>query len=124
MNLKPSRTRRGAPGDLKGKETPRLFTKPLRELTPETSLGFEVIDLARVILGLELFPWQKWLLIHALELNEDGTYRFRKLCILVGRQNSKTTLLTVLCLYWLYVDAEAWPEQLKAREFQIGRAHV
>lgn len=111
--------RRAAPGELKGKETPRLYTKPLRKLTPKTSLGFEVIRFAKVILGLELFPWQKWLLIHALELNKDGTYRFRKLCILVGRQNGKTTLLTVLCLYWLYVDSEAFPEKLKPRDFLI-----
>lgn len=111
--------RRGAPGDLKGKETPRLYTKPLRKLTPKTSLGFDVIRFASVILGLELFPWQKWLLIHALELNKDGTYRFRKLCILVGRQNGKTTLLTVLCLYWLYVDSGAFPERLKPRDFLI-----
>ena len=28
----------------KGYAEPRIWTKPLRELTPETSLGFEVID--------------------------------------------------------------------------------
>ncbi|VXB25248.1 Putative phage terminase, large subunit [Arthrobacter sp. 9V] len=119
MSLQHSAGRRSAPGDLKGKETPRLFTKPLRKLTPKTSLGFDVIRFASVILGLELFPWQKWLLIHALELNKDGTYRFRKLCILVGRQNGKTTLLTVLCLYWLYVDSGAFPEHVKPRDFLI-----
>lgn len=57
----------------KGYAEPRIWTKPLRELTPETSLGFEVIDYAREVLHVELRPWQKWLLIHALELNEDGS---------------------------------------------------
>ena len=52
----------------KGYAEPRIWTKPLRELTPETSLGFEVIDYAREVLHVELRPWQKWLLIHALEL--------------------------------------------------------
>lgn len=107
----------GAPR--KGKETPRLWTKPLRELTPETSHGFSVISFALVVLGIELFPWQKWLLIHALELNEDGTYRFRKIFVLVGRQNGKTTLLTVLTLWWLFMDAESFPEHLPASEFLI-----
>ena len=66
----------------KGYAEPRIWTKPLRELTPETSLGFEVIDYAREVLHVELRPWQKWLLIHALELNEDGSYRFKKVIVL------------------------------------------
>ncbi|MEF2735647.1 MAG: terminase, partial [Bifidobacterium choerinum] len=76
---------------------PRLWTKPLRPLTRETSLGFEVIDFAEQILGIRLYPWQKWLLIHALELLNDGiTYRFRRIIVLVGRQNGKTLLVQVL----------------------------
>ncbi len=105
--------------ELRGKTEPRLFTKPLRELTPETSHGFSVIEFALLVLGIELYPWQKWLLIHALELNEDGTYRFRKIFILVGRQNGKTTLLTVLTLWWLFMDAESFPDHLPAHEFLI-----
>jgi phage terminase large subunit-like protein len=104
---------------LRGKTEPRLWTKPLRELTPETSHGFSVIDFAFAVLGITLYPWQKWLLIHALELNEDGTYRFRKIFILVGRQNGKTTLLTVLSLWWLFMDAESFPDHLPAHEFLI-----
>ena len=90
---------------VKGKTTPRLWTKPLRELTPETSHGFSVIDFALVFLGIRLYEWQKWLLIHALELNEDGTYRFRRVVVLVGRQNGKSTVMIVLALWWLHVDA-------------------
>lgn len=110
---------RSAFGARLGSTEPRLFSKPLRELTPETSHGFSVIEFALTVLGIDLYPWQKWLLVHALELNEDGTYRFRKIFILVGRQNGKTTLLTVLSLWWLFVDATAFPEHLPAHEFLI-----
>ncbi|WP_269939022.1 hypothetical protein [Arthrobacter sp. HY1533] len=87
-----------------GCETPRIFTPPLRELTPETSLGFEVIEFA-ALLGVTLLPWQKWLLIHALELNLDGTYRFRTVLLLVARQNGKSLVMQVLTLWRMVVDA-------------------
>lgn len=82
---------------------PRLFTPPLRELTPETSLGFAVIEFSAAVLLVELLPWQKWLLIHALELLEDGTLRFRNVVVLVARQNGKSTLSQVLALWFMYV---------------------
>lgn len=88
-----------------------MWTPPLRELTPETSLGFECIEFAENILELDLMPWQKWFLIHALELNpdevgEDGgpLFRFRKLVLLVGRQNGKSTVMQALTLWRMYVD--------------------
>ncbi len=56
------------------------------------------------MLGIELLPWQKWLLIHALELNPDGTFRYRKIILLVGRQNGKSTLLQVLSLWRIYAN--------------------
>lgn len=91
---------------MKGITEPRIFTPPLRELTPDTTLGFEVADFAHEILGIDLHPWQKWLLQHALEIvgDLDGTwyFRFRTVLVLVGRQNGKTTLGAVLSLYFLY----------------------
>jgi hypothetical protein len=87
-----------------GCETPRIWTPPLRELTPETTHGFEVIEFAE-ILGVKLLPWQKWLLIHALELNPDGTYRFRTVLLLVARQNGKSLVMQVLTLWRMCVDA-------------------
>lgn len=87
-----------------GSETPRVFTPPLRKLTPKTSLGFEVIEFAEDALEIELYPWQKWLLIHALELLPDGTFRFRKIILLVARQNGKSLILQVLTLWRMYVD--------------------
>ena len=79
-----------------GKIEPRKWTKPLRPLAPETSAGFDVIEFGEDVCGIVLYPWQRWLLIHALELNEDGTYRFKRVHLLVGRQNGKTTLAKLL----------------------------
>ncbi len=87
---------------LVGSEEARLWTRPLRPLTPETSLGFLCIAFAEEILGLELDAWQRWFLIHALEINPDGTFRFRTVLLLVARQNGKTTVMRVLTLWLLW----------------------
>lgn len=87
-----------------GSETPRVFTKPLRKLTPSTSKGFACIEFAEDILDIHLLPWQKWLLVHALELNCDGTYRFKTVVLLVARQNGKSTLMQVLSLWRMYAE--------------------
>ena len=102
-----------------GKTEPRLWTRPLRDLTPETSLGFEVIDFALAFLGIALRPWQRWLLIHALELNPDGTYRFRRVIVLVARQNGKTLLASVLAAWWLFVDSARHPDRVPPVDFKI-----
>lgn len=98
-----SSVRRGSA--LIGSTTPRIWTKPKRRLTEKTSRGFACIRFAEQ-LGVELYPWQKWALIHALELNPDGTYRFRVVIICVARQNGKTTLLKVLTL-WRMIEDQA-----------------
>ncbi|WP_394254717.1 hypothetical protein [Pseudoclavibacter helvolus] len=102
-----------------GRTEPRLWTKPLRELTPETSLGFEVIQFAAVMLGVTLYPWQQWLLIHALELLEDGQYRFRRVIVLVARQQGKTTLASVLAAWWLYMDSARHPDRVPPMKFKV-----
>ena len=106
---------RGARERLLGSETPRIFTSPLRELKPAvrdddgrviepaTSLGYDAILFATEVLGMFLAPWQRWLLIHMLELREDGRLRFRKVVVLVARQNGKSTLSVVLSLFFMYV---------------------
>jgi hypothetical protein len=94
-------------------------------LTPETSLGFECIEFAAWLrarmlelaeagdedaaaaleLVPELLPWQKWFLIHALELLPGSdVFRFRTVLLLVARQNGKTTLLTYLILWRMFTD--------------------
>ena len=90
---------------LKGCEEPRIFTPPLRELTPDTTLGYWVIDFAENVLEINLLPWQKWLFIHALEVIDkpDGwMLRFRTVLVLIGRQNGKTTMGAILSLFFLY----------------------
>lgn len=88
---------------LLGNEVPRVFTPPLRELTPETSLGFAMIDFADMM-GIRLLPWQQWLAIHMLELREDGNFRFRTVVLLVARQNGKSTFAQVLALFFIYIQ--------------------
>lgn len=90
-----------------GSAEPRIATPPLRELTPETSLGFQVIDFAFEVLEFNLLPWQRAALIRMLELNPDGSLRFRTALILVARQNGKSTLAQVLTIWLLFVYK--WP---------------
>jgi hypothetical protein len=110
-----------------GSAVPRIWTPAAGPLVPETrtalglkvratSWGYEVIDFARDILEIDLMPWQRWLLIHLLELqydeDDDGpdaepTLRFEKGVVLVARQNGKSTLSQVLAL-WFMVMA-GWP---------------
>lgn len=96
---------------LVGREEPRLFTPPLRELTPDTTLGFDVIRFATETLAMSLRPWQRWLLIHALEVVGDfgGAWhlRFSTVLTLVARQNGKTAVIGVVTLYWLYMLSAA-----------------
>ena len=90
----------------RGATEPRIFTPENRPLTPETSLGFAVIDFAVDVLGVELLPWQKWLFIHSLEidgdLSGDWCFRFRTVLILVARQQGKTMMSEILALFFLY----------------------
>lgn len=87
-----------------GRVEPRLWTPPLRELTPGTSYGFDVITFADTVLGEPLDPWQQWTAIHMGELLPDGRPRFRTVLILAPRQNGKTQLGRTLLAYWLAVE--------------------
>lgn len=106
---------------VRGSTTPRLFTPPLVEgppgecgcgcaLSSATSYGFDVAWFAEHVLGRPLDPWQRWAAIHGGELLPDGRPRFRKLLIIVARQQGKTYLCQVLTLFWLFV--ERWPMTL------------
>ncbi|MDM4722769.1 hypothetical protein QTQ03_25385 [Micromonospora sp. WMMA1363] len=55
------------------------------------------------MLEIEPLPWQRWLLIHALELRRDGRFRYRTVLVLVARQNGKTTIVEVKNLWKLFV---------------------
>lgn len=97
-----------------GRTEPRLFTPPLEEncdlageLRPNRTHGYAAIAFAESMLHMSLFPWQRWLLIHALELvpNPNGggwVYRFRTVIVMVARQNGKTTVEVILALWHIY----------------------
>ena len=90
-----------------GKTVPRIYTPPLRELTEETSLGFACAEYAEEVLKKKLYPWQKWALIHALEiigeLGGEWKFRFRTVLFLISRQNGKTVLSEVIASFFLNV---------------------
>lgn len=90
-----------------GKTEPRLWTRPLRRLTPNTSLGFAAIEYAKTILNMVLYPWQEWALIHTLEivgsLRKEWRFRYRTILIMVSRQNGKTALSKVIASFFLNV---------------------
>lgn len=98
-----------------GSITPRLWTTPLVKGPPgpcgcgcaldvDTSYGFAVDIFAKRILERPLYPWQRWLVIHAGELKPDGTPRFVRVLVTVARQNGKTHCAIVLTLYWLFIE--------------------
>lgn len=93
--------------ELVGHTEPRIYTPPLRELTPDTSLGFAIIEFAEQILKANLYAWQKWLLIHAFEIvgsfDDEWHFRFRFVIVEVARQNGKTFLSRLIALFWLYM---------------------
>lgn len=88
---------------LLGRTAPRLWTPPLRKLTRATSHGYAVADFAEVI-GEPFLPWQRWLAIHALELDAAGFYRFRVVLVLVARQNGKSSVKRAISLWRLHID--------------------
>lgn len=92
------------PGVELGRTEPRLWTPPLRELTDDTSVGFDQVRYAADVLGRPLLPWQEWLTVHAGELLPDGRLRFRIVVVLVARQNGKTEVIAVLPAYWMDID--------------------
>lgn len=87
---------------LLGNQVPRIYTPPLRELTPATTLGFAFVDFCAER-GIELLPWQDWLAKHMLELLPNGKFRFRTIVLLVARQNGKSTFAQLLALFFMYV---------------------
>jgi phage terminase large subunit-like protein len=92
---------------MKGSTEARVYTPALRELTPDTSLGYAAIEYAKTVLKKNLYPWQEWALIHALEiigeLDAEWRFRFRTILFLISRQNGKTVLSEVIASFFLNV---------------------
>lgn len=80
------------------------FADWVRDRIEELAVEREEPDLLE--LAPRLLEWQRWLLIHALELlpGSDLVFRFRTVLLLVARQNGKTALLVYLILWRMYQD--------------------
>lgn len=72
-------------------------------------------EFATEVLSVELLPYQRWLAIHALELAPGLTvgelsslpegkpvFRFRRVVVLISRQNGKTLFSQILAAFFLY----------------------
>jgi len=66
-------------------------------------MGFAAVRFATDVLGISLFPWQRWLFVHAMELLPDRRFRFRTVIVLVARQNGKTTWVEAKNLFKMFV---------------------
>jgi hypothetical protein len=80
---------------------PRLSPKssPKRDF----SYGNALVNWTREVLGIELMPWQQFLLREGCS-RQNGKYRYRTVLTVVGRQNGKTLLAAIrilggLCLF-------------------------
>lgn len=110
----------------RGREQARIWTRPLRKLTPETSFGFEAVEFARRVLGRELHPWQRWFLIHSLEL-APGSFtwdrypqlRFKTVLLLVARQNGKSFIMSTRLLWRMIM----WDGPEEEPALVLGSAH-
>lgn len=117
---------RSGVGKLLGVAEPRIFTEPVRELTPETSLGFECVEFAQKALGRQLYPWQRWFLVHSMELapgsfssDDFPVFRFRTVLLLVARQNGKSTVMAVRLLWRMFM----WQGPEVEPPLVLGAAH-
>ncbi|WP_406527371.1 terminase [Streptomyces sp. I8-5] len=95
---------------IQGDQRPRLFHLPPTQVA---SAGLAAVDLARLA-GLELDPWQQWVLQHALGEKDEWYYnsvlgkQMRKssayeIALIVARQNGKGTVMEALELAWLFL---------------------
>jgi hypothetical protein len=88
--------------ELRGVQTPRLFTAPTGFLS---SSGQEAVELA-ALAGLELDPWQQHILDVGLREREDGNWSAFEVCVNVPRQNGKGGVIEARELAGLFLLGE------------------
>jgi len=86
---------------IRGVPEPRIHTK----LNDYPSYGEQMIKFCEEI-GFELMPWQQWLAHHSLKYKPDGRWAHPIVCLLVGRQNGKSTFMALNILFRIYVLKE------------------
>lgn len=84
--------------ELIGSQTPRVWSVP----SAPTSAGGETVRLASLA-GLELLPWQAFVLEHAMRQRADERWAAFEVVLLVARQNGKGSVLEAAELYMLFV---------------------
>lgn len=80
-----------------GVQTPRILAVPPGDL--DYSLGDECIAWARECLRVELDDWQEFLLRLILARRPDGRWACRRFGLLISRQNGKSFVLLIRCLF-------------------------
>lgn len=102
--------------ELKGVQTPRLFTAPPTFLS---SAGQEAVELAAMA-GLDLFPWQQHVLDIGMRERADGKWAAFECCVNVPRQNGKGGIIEARELAGLYLLKEHLIVH-SAHEFKTSR---
>jgi hypothetical protein len=90
---------------------PRI--SPISHRALDYSRGNAIIAWAREVLGVELLPWQQFLLREGL-VRRAGKYRYRTLLAVVARQNGKTLVTAIRILGGICLLGE---------RFVLGTAH-
>jgi len=88
------------PPALIGYPRPRLATPP----TGRRGRGAEAVEFAREVLGIELMPWQVYLLDRACRTGPGHRWSHRTVLTIVARQNGKSlvTAVRILAGMWLW----------------------
>jgi hypothetical protein len=87
--------------ELLGHQEPRILAAPPKL----SSSGQEAVELA-ALAGLELDPWQRLVLDHALGEREDGRWSSFEVGLIVSRQNGKGSILEARELAGLFLFNE------------------
>ena len=87
-----------------GSPLPRISTIQ----TTNPTKGDEVIQLAAEM-GMPLMPWQEYVIKDGCKIKPDGSWQSKTNCLLISRQNGKTTLLKFRILAGLFL----WDEKLQ-----------
>lgn len=86
------------PSDLLGHQTPRIWTPRDEQFKTMGPLMAKVAEIA----GIDFDPWQHLVAGCGMELQADGKWLHRGVCILVARQNGKTVILEARILTGLF----------------------
>ena len=101
-----------------GAQTPQVAHLPPGRVS---SAGQEAIELAASV-GLDLDPWQQWVLDHALAEDTSGRWCAFEVGLVVPRQNGKNAILEALELAAIYLFGEMLVVH-SAHKFDTSQEH-